>query len=82
MNKVIQEIESKVAYLRLEGNTLSLETMEGIHKSFILIQESVSDDSFHESLHIWLMNNSHGYQQRFSRELYSKLELLQMDGMN
>lgn len=73
MNKIIQEIENKVAFVQLEGNILSLKTLEGTLKTFILSHESVCDDLFHESLHSWLMNNSKGYMQRFSLELYSKL---------
>lgn len=74
MNKFIQEIETKVTFVHLEENILSIQTLEGTLKTFIVHHESVHDDSFHESLHSWLMNNSKGYMQRFSLELYSKLK--------
>ena len=71
--KIIQEIENKVAFVQLNGSILSLKTLEGTLKTFTLSHESVADEAFHESLHIWLMNNSKGYMERFSAELSSKL---------
>ena len=74
MNQIIKEIANKVAFVTLDGIILSLQTLEGTSKTFILQGESVSDDTFHESLHTWLMNNSKSYMERFSQELYSKLK--------
>ena len=77
MDKILEEISGKVQAVTLEGESLTIQTVEGISKTFILNQESVMDDSFHESLHSWLINNSPGYQSKFSSELFSKLSLLQ-----
>lgn len=74
MNQIVKEIAGKVSYVHLDGNILSLKTLEGTTKTFILDHESVCDESFHESLHSWLMNNSQGYMKSFSEELYSKLQ--------
>jgi hypothetical protein len=70
--KIIQEIQDKVAFVQVNGSILSLKTLEGMQKTFML-NESAADD---EKLHIWLMNNSKGYMEKFSEELKLKLENL------
>jgi hypothetical protein len=70
--KIIQEIQDKVAFVQVNGSILSLKTLEGMQKTFML-NESAADD---ETLHTWLMNNSKGYMEKFSQELKLKLENL------